>query len=172
MCRPIEGDDYLTMGLLPPTYEMLFKRTNILLGEYIPKGKLEEAFNEAWSNYSVKGIYFGLDKNFLTTQCGHYLIYGSELLCGIATKLMCRNKLKLHGKPAVITAKIPVDLISDGILQELLQQISCNFGDCSYIDFGFRVTEPLTPEYIEKIEYPTIIPDPLNCGAEYYYKGN
>ncbi len=171
MCRPLDLSEYQTAGIIPPTRERMYKSTLTLLGQYVSEHDLKKAFDSHWNDYYAKGVYFGLDKNFLVRECGHYLIYGSEFVCGIAGEFWCQEKLKSFGKPTIIVAKIPIKLISDSIVQELIEKIACDFDDCKTVDFGFRITESLKPQYIEEFEFPTRIPDPLHNNLNYTYIG-
>lgn len=168
-CRPLYLCDYEKNGLQVPNKKRLSILTHELLGKYVDEKELNNLIETHWEAYPAKGIYFALDKNMLLNQCGHYMIYGSEFICGIAAQCFCQPKLKQSGIPTIISVNVPTTLISDFTIQELIDRVQTDFDGMKTIDFGFRITENLSAKHIVKIEHPHKIADPLNGYLPYYY---
>ncbi|GFI04224.1 hypothetical protein IMSAGC005_03076 [Lachnospiraceae bacterium] len=168
-CRPLRISDYTENGLQILNKKRLFRLTHELLGKYVEEKELNNIIETRWDRYPAKGIYFALDKNELLNQCGHYMIYGSEFVCGIAAQCFCQPKLKQRGIPTIISANVPTALISDFTIQELVDKVQTHFYGAKTVDFGFRITQNLSAKHIVKIEHPHKIADPLNGYLSYYY---
>src|ERR1051326_7660232 len=129
--RPFDVQTFYSEGLRLADHEKLTARASeIYLSGAFPE--IDEAlFNKAVSGLS--GIdhglsYLYLDRDGLIEHCGHYLIYGSEHICGIAAGLMrerrsdfpdYRQVLKRFGRPAIIRFSVPVGKLDDSDLDEL-----------------------------------------------------
>ena len=169
-CRPVDVESYYEDGLLPPEKERLSEHAVYTLSnDRHSKEKIEALFNKAWDNYYAKGLYFCLCKNELLDYCGHYLIYGSELICGIGRKLGLDTTLKSKGTPTLFSVDVPIHLIDENIILELRGKVrdSRRYKTPPSIDFGFRVTQRLFPDCIVACDHPQKIHDPLNWGSYY-----
>ena len=121
--------------------------------------------------------YLYLDRDGLIEHCGHYLIYGSEHICGIAAGLMrerrsdfpdYRQVLKRFGRPAIIRFSVPVGKLDDSDLDELARDALLPVTPRLRagrkppdVNFTFTVSNPLPASCVVGHEYPTTIPDPL-----------
>lgn len=166
-CKPLRMDEYLEKGLLMPEEERMRDLTIRLLGKWVEREKLEEAFKKNWASYPAKGIYFNVNKRLLLEECGHYLIYGSELVTGIAAGFWRREELMAYGTPTIFTALVPTEMLSDETVKELIDCVRGSFHHSPLADFGFRITENLPAKYLVKVEHPPRIRNPL-LGGTYY----
>src|SRR5205085_5151702 len=79
---------------------------------------LDEAMARVGTDTRVGRVYFELDEQLLVEDCGHYLLYGSEYILGIAAELESgqdrdyRQLLKGMGKPTIFVCDVPWRLIS------------------------------------------------------------
>lgn len=160
-CRPLCISIYKKHGLLLPSKERLSAMLYELIGEHVERNKLNELINQRWDEYAEKGIYFALDKNTLLDQCGHYMIYGSEFVSSIANYFHCRAMLKQCGTPTIFTVNVPTKFISDCVIQELIEMIKKDFYEDEFVDFAFKITQPLSYQYVVKTEHPNAVKDPF-----------
>ncbi len=179
-CRPADVSSYLENGIMPLRIQSAIEFARRVFISESPEPVTEEVFNIAVNEVKIdtrEGIsYFGIDDRTLIRDCGHYLLYGSEYVCGIAARLTrfqfgaydYRQLLKNYGIPTVFTCNIPFSLIPEETILELSRKIVCHlFGPESEepfireIDFSIWISCPLPPEYIIGYYRPTKIRDPL-----------
>jgi len=175
-CRPLDISSYYQDGLLLPSKEVLLERTLYLLkSEKHSKEILIKYYDEAWETYNPKStigiMYLGISKEFLIEHCGHYLIYGSELICSIARKLCIEDVLKKQGKPTIFSIDIPISYINDSDVSELEMCIKKNkrYKKPDSIEFGIFVKHSISPDLIVTHEHPSKIHDPFNWGTYYRF---
>jgi len=173
-CRPLDVNSYYTDGLLLPSKEELLHRTLYLLhNANYSEDILVERFNEVWEAYHseatvITTIYFGICKEFLVEQCGHYLIYGSELICAVARRLHIESVLKKQGKPTIFSIDIPMSQIDEQTVSALKARMKENrrYKKPS-IDFSIFINHPLPSDLIVSHEHPHRVPDPFYWGTYY-----
>src|SRR5437867_4360730 len=89
-CRPVDVSDYYRQGLRLGDRQALTQmaRTVFLSGEFpeIDEARFEVALKRL-SGIDNGVAFVMLDDRYLLQRCGHYLIYGSEHMCGIAAQL-------------------------------------------------------------------------------------
>jgi len=170
--RPISIESYYNSGFLPPDVnEMLKKTLSILGGNGILENQIVSMFYEMWNNYPDKGIYFTLSKKELLEKCGHYLIYGSELICSIARQFGLDAVIKSQGTPTLFTVDIPINQIdfTTGDIELLYLYVEEN-NSCTTppaVNYGFPVYGLIEQNLIMAHEHPKKIHDPLNWGTYY-----
>jgi len=179
-CRPPDVRSYLKNGIMPLRIQSAIEFARRVFVFESTQPVTEEVFNSAVNEVETDtrdGIsYFGIDDRTLLRDGGHYLLYGSEYVCGIAATLTrfqfgaydYRQLLKNYGIPTVFTCNIPFQLIREGTLLELSRVIICDlFGPESEdpfvreIDFTISISSPLGPQYIAGYYHPTRIHDPF-----------
>lgn len=96
-CRPIDIKEYLENGIHTfSKAEAYIKVKERLRRIGINEKKIEKVFNEHWENdiHHFNKICVNISKAELLNESGHYLVYGSEFICGMAVDLFCQQKLK------------------------------------------------------------------------------
>lgn len=181
-CRPSDIQSYYEIGIktldvaeMNARFRELFLDNPIFA--QITEAHIKAAEESMASSYKRHDyVYFGMDARFLINYCGHYLIYGSEYLGGLATFLQqqvdhdFKAELRKFGVPTIFKVKMPVTAFSGSELRELaseaLRNWACNIAHnrtYSYkLDFGKEVDYGLTPDHIIGHYHPDKIPDPLN----------
>lgn len=172
-CRPIEAKLYLKEGLKISNYSQLMDRfvENIqrYCGIKIEKKYIESARNE-FGHFHDKRLFVVLDDENLLYWAGHYAIYGSEYLVGVANHieshsgLIGKDCLKSFGVPTVYEILLDINDITVQNLSSLVNEINnAIFNDeQSYsIDFTFELYKPLASECLIGCYHPTEIRDPL-----------
>lgn len=107
------------------------------------------------------------NKNELINYCGHYLIYGSEFICGMAAEPALPGKFK-KGIPTIFHCDIPIEKIPSDYLEDLNAKVQTGDG----YNCGFKIIGSISKDEIVKCEYPTKILDPLNGYIPYYCHQN
>ncbi|OJV10103.1 MAG: hypothetical protein BGO12_13665 [Verrucomicrobia bacterium 61-8] len=115
---------------------------------------------------------------------GHYLIYGSEHICGIGASMVrqvgfdCRQILKLHGTPTVFRVDLPRDLIAESQLRDLAADLVESCWDerkrerPPRIDWSWIMDKEIPGVYVLDHVHPELIPDPLMRYIPYRYRDN
>lgn len=115
---------------------------------------------------------------------GHYLIYGSEYLCGIATTLFAatgidyHRRLRRRGTPTIVVAALPTAEIpmheriqfAAILCDELAAVPSHRRTGTRLVDFTFSRTAALPASCIYSCYHPNDIPDPLNGDRRYRWR--
>ncbi len=117
--RPLDVQTYYDRGLelLDPMPATQRAREIFLSGQFpeIDEAMLDAAIDRVGFKLRGGRVYFETGKNFLEEHCGHYLLYGSEFLCGVAANLPghkdYRQVLKGFGQPTVFVCDVPLDYI-------------------------------------------------------------
>ncbi len=166
-CRPISIDNYYQNGIKPIEKEFA-KREAIfrLCDQWITEEKVIDRFNKSWDalKHPHKSVWLTYSENEFFDVSGHYLIYGSEFLCGMAAQLFCQPNLKRLGIPTIFHCDIPLQNIPEAYLSGINQQICMR--DSSG---GFRVYGEVLAEEIVGHSHPKTIFDPLTSST-YCYK--
>lgn len=128
--------------------------------------------------------FVSLDPAGFLEYAGHYLIYGSEYLCGLAANLNnangrdYRQVLKRLGIPTVFCLRLPFDAISESdfknfahVVHEQLPRARRRLS-VPEIDFTFRLRQPLPPECVLEHFHPKRVMDPLLGMIPYHYAGD
>lgn len=174
--RPIDVDTYYRQGILLADHVNLTATAHRIFrsGEFpeLDEAAFEIAV-EQLSGIDNSRIYTGLDDRHLLEHCGHYLIYGSEHVCGIAAALSrnhvrdYRQILKRSGRPTMFRISLPFHMVADSDLLELgalllewARRIRAGRRP-SKINFTFTLRASLPPSCIIGHEHPEIIKDPL-----------
>ncbi|MFC3801018.1 hypothetical protein [Cohnella sp. GCM10012308] len=161
-CRPTSVESYYQNGIIPIEKEFAKQDAIIrLCNEQVSVSKVLSTFETAWSTLppSDKSVWLTFSQEELINFCGHYLIYGSEFLCGIAAQLFCQHNLKKVGTPTIFFCDIPLSNIPVNYLSDIEQKFRRR--DASG---GFRVNNKVLPKEIVGHSHPTSIPDPINGG--------
>ena len=180
-CRPVDVKSYYRDGIAPCEEMRKIQidrfRSIFLNGEY-------PELTEEMLQKSVKmthnpdiGSYFVLDDNFMIEGHGHYLIYGSEYLCGLVSNLPVENiekyrsVLRKIGKPTILEIDLPniIDLAPDErirkilerILGEWMHNIAYDETRAGIFNLPWGVPKTLPPEYICSHFSPREIRDSL-----------
>lgn len=169
-CRPVCIDDYQKLGIKPIERNLALKEAvSRLCDKRITKGMVKELFEKEWEKFhSVhKAVWFTFSKFHLLDDCGHYLIYGSEFICGMAARLYCQNNLREIGWPTIFGCDLPLKNIPSWFLSDIQKKVLT--GDNGG---GFKVIGEVPSEEIVEISYPDQIPDPLRHNVPYKYQPN
>lgn len=166
-CRPISIDDYYQKGIKP--IEKEFARHEAILrlcDRWITAEKVIDRFNESWNDltHPHKSVWLTYSEKEFLNGSGHYLIYGSEFLCGIASQLFCQPNLKRVGIPTIFHCNIPLENIPETYLSDINEKIHRR--DSSG---GFRVYGEVLANEIVGYSQPKTIFDPLTSSI-YCYK--
>ncbi|AGA68903.1 hypothetical protein Desdi_1400 [Desulfitobacterium dichloroeliminans LMG P-21439] len=165
-CRVLNLDDYYENGIVPINKNETLRRALYLLkNDRISENEIVKVFNSHWMRLTEthKYVWFTLTKSELIDYCGHYLIYGSEFICGIAAELRCQDSLK-KGIPTIFHCDIPIEKIPSGYLEDLNDRIKTGDG----YNCGFKVIGAISKDEVVKCEHPRKILDPLNGYMPYY----
>jgi hypothetical protein len=175
-CRPLNVDAYYSEGLKPSNLDLLndFARRIFLSGEFPEISETNFSSTvQSMTRLDQGKAYVVLDEQELIQSCGHYMIYGSEHLCGIAASLSrgisqdYRQVLKRFGIPTVFKIAIPTREINQSDLEELAEEIRENFWDLRteltppLLNWTFTLETPVPPRQILDHNHPAEIPDPL-----------
>jgi hypothetical protein len=127
--------------------------------------------------------FVSLDPRGFVDGAGHYLIYGSEYLCGIAAGLSqrtgrdYRQVLKEFGVPTIFRMRLPFEWISERDLEQFVQVLydwipamRLRRG-VPIVDFTFRLRRALPADCVLSHTHPRRIVDPLLGMTTYEYVG-
>jgi hypothetical protein len=188
-CRPTEIELYHGNGLRPSDLQQLNEvaRRLFLKGQFPEidetgfEWAVELASKSASSANDEGKIFLAIDDENLIQHCGHYLIYGSEYICGIAAKL-CRKYggdyrqiLKRFGIPTVFGVSLPIDDVGDQGVQSLARHLSRIIWESRaqptppMFDWTFTIKRALHPDEMLGHYHPVQIPDPLLGYTPYRY---
>jgi hypothetical protein len=120
-------------------------------------------------------LYVALDDRHFWQGAGHYLIYGSEYLCGIAAQLHvlkgCDYQwyLREHGIPTLFVCRLPIAQIqwsdriqlAEALAHEIAADPQMESAEAGVIDFTFVLRSQLPPNAIVTHYHPRSVPDPL-----------
>lgn len=182
--RPADVMSYYRQGLMLNNRAALRARAReiFLSGEFpeLTEADLAAADAES-SSIDDDQAFVSLDDAHLVTAAGHYLIYGSEFLCGIAAALGgphgrdYRQVLKRFGVPTVFRLRLPFVAVSKGDFAAFVDAVHHRLSqprddrDVPGIDFTFRLRQPLPRECVLGHFHPHRIVDPLLGMTPYCY---
>lgn len=110
-CRPTNIEDYLENGIHDFTKEEAYNiAKDKLIQCGIDEDRIKEVFKEAWDEPGspFNQICANISKDELMNESGHYLVYGSEFICGMAARLFCQNELKKIGIPTIFVCDVDI----------------------------------------------------------------
>lgn len=169
-CRPININDYIENGIHTFSKEDAWKivRERLMLCG-IKEEKIKETFELCWDEklHHFDKICVGISKQELLTHSGHYLVYGSEFICGMAAQLFCQNRLKRIGVPTLLVCDIDICKFSTDALEAIE---SGGLYDGTWDGGAFLNNNIDASEIIDYI-HPKKMFDPL-IWQEYRYIGN
>jgi hypothetical protein len=174
--RPRDVDSYYKEGLKlgSQAAQLEWAAEVFLSGEFpeITREDLKAAGGGLGLNEDGQA-FVSLDARGYLSGAGHYLIYGSEHVCGIAASLTrrfgrdYRQVLKRFGTPTIFECRLPFELVSSGDLDQFLEvavaqePTSRRKRHLPEVDFTFRLRFPLPPECVLAHKHPSTILDPL-----------
>lgn len=166
-CRPLNIDNYYDNGIVPINKEQaLIQALYLLRDEWVDQDEIIKVFISHWSNLEEvhKHVWLTLTRKELIDSCGHYLIYGSEFICGMAAELGCQRNLRKKGTPTIFHCDVPIEKIPSDYLEDINKQVQIGDGD----NCGFKAIGMISKNDIIKCEHPSKILDPLNGFLPYY----
>ena len=113
-CRQTNIDEYLQNGIHDFNRQEAYNITKSRLIQCgIDEQTIIEMFNEHWDKYPhhFNKICVSISKDELLDKSGHYLVYGSEFINGIAAQLFCQHKLKQIGVPTIFVCDVEISII-------------------------------------------------------------
>lgn len=180
-CSPLDTATYYDQGikrLNQSEYNQIAKE-HFLSGNFpeIQESDLLAAIEDMETDNREGLVFFEAHEKMLLQCCGHYMLYGSEYLLGIAATLSKRDgidyrrTLKQRGTPTVFVCDIPFKFIgfdtilelSGSIIETLFERIldpdykHPQPGNC----FGFPICHDLPPKYIVDHYHPDYVHDPI-----------
>jgi hypothetical protein len=117
-------------------------------------------------------VYLALDERHLLERCGHYLVYGSEALAGVAAQLHrhlgwnVQVLLLQTGTPTIFAFDVPCSALSAEDLDELARNIVGELeyppdGEPSMKDFTVAPRRRLPPSLIVRHYSVCRVHDPV-----------
>ncbi|WP_225340440.1 hypothetical protein [Lysinibacillus capsici] len=164
-CRPLDIHTYYSQGIQMINKERLLHETLFRLKDtFVAKKRIIEVFEKHWQSETIeeKSIWFTSSMKELLLTAGHYMIYGSEFIQGIAADLTIHQLLKNHGIPTIFSIDVPIETIPTEYLKCLEDNIQNK--DTSG---GFKSTSPISKNNVIAHFHPLKIVDWHNNG-EYY----
>ncbi len=183
-CHGTRTDDvcgFYRHGLLPLDPHQVAERTKQVLQATHPDLDdrwFEEAVHSVGTRLDAGQVFLEANEEDLIATSGHYMLYGSEYGVAIAAalggigRIDYRQALKTTGRPTIFVCDIPLDLLSQHIIEELaanvaviafrqlVRHVDC-FSDDRETMFGFPINQALPPSAIVGHYHPRNIPDPL-----------
>ncbi len=184
-CRPDDIASYLTHGLRP-----LSRRTTIETArrQFLGKGQppvteaaLTEALERILRDRANGRVYVAIDERHLLRYCGHYMVYGSEALAGVAASLTrqlgwnVQPLLLTAGAPTVFVLNVPCSFIPSVTLVELTDAVVGELGHAadsepSDLDFALVLNRKLLPSSIVRYYSVIRVHDPIRW-QEHVHRG-
>jgi hypothetical protein len=135
---------------------------------------LREALEEVVGSRTDGRVYVGIDDRELVESCGHYLMFGSEALAGVAASLTQQLGWNVQallvevGTPSVVVVDVPCTRISDATLEELSNTTigeleGESVPESSVIDFTIVVERGLPKSAVVSCYSVPHIPDADTC---------
>lgn len=164
-CRTSNIESYIKEGIHSFNRKQAYKIVRDTLFQCgIEEKEILKCFNEKWNDYTehYNNVCVNISKEDMLYLSGHYLVYGSEFICGMSADLFCQYKLKKIGKPTLLECHIDKRKFS----RSTLQAIEDNGIKYGCWDGGIYLLDDVSPDEIIEITYPREIYDPL---LGYYY---
>lgn len=108
-CRTSDIESYIKKGIHSFSRKQAYKIVHDTLIQCgIEEKEILKCFNVKWNSdiHHFNTICVSISKEELLNLSGHYLIYGSEFICGMAADLFCQHKLRQIGIPTLIECHI------------------------------------------------------------------
>ncbi|WP_024348125.1 hypothetical protein [Lacrimispora indolis] len=159
-CRTLNIDSYIREGVHCFTKKEAYKEIlEILLQCNISEKDILKCFNDHWNSGSdhFNCVYVNISKEELLNESGHYLVYGSEFVCGMASDLFCQHRLKRIGIPTLIECNIAIEKIP-GEVRDFIEK---NRYEDGAWDGGICLNSEIEPGEIVECIQPKKIYDPL-----------
>ena len=134
---------------------------------------LEAAIAAMSADIDDHQLFVAIDDRGFLVDSGHYLIYGSEFLCGVAAHLTSarsrdfRQLLKQYGRPTLFRLALEISRLSREVEEELgpyllseLRRVRRRSRPRT-IDFTIALKAAIGPEHVLSHMHPVEIPDPL-----------
>lgn len=185
-CRPSSLESYHRDGLVVLNCERLAKLAYEVLGGSIPLPELERRARFADLETRADRVYFCADADYLVSECGHYLLQGSEALnCLWDTTNPddsrwfdeCQQRSRSHGIPTVFVCDVPIDSMERCYRSELgrtLLTLHLQLASSKPVlqedwsrNWGYAISRDLPASHIKSHFHPASIPDPLRPPAIY-----
>jgi hypothetical protein len=183
-CRPTNLESYYTEGFKIANIDELNEIARAMLHASQYPEITEAIFDEAIagaSRYHDKHLFFVIDEREIS---GHYLIYGSEHIAGIAALIHraagidCKYILKRSGTPTVFRIALSRALIPNKLIEALASDIRAIVWDerrregPPRFDWSFILREPVPYGHVIDHVHPESIPDPHMRNYPYRYREN
>lgn len=178
-CCPTDVSCYYEKGLIPlcrADAHEIFK-TTLLSNENldVTENDIDKVIEMAPDLAEESKVWFNLDNRTLLDYCGHYLLYGSEYIVGLAAKLSshssfdCRQYFKNRGTPTMFVCDLSWEIIREATAQYLIRRVIFEYfrsvQEQSYtvgtIDFGFSISSVVPSQMITSHYHPPAVFDPL-----------
>jgi len=180
-CSPSDTSSYYKQGirrLNPQEYNQIAKE-HFLSGKFpeLQESDLLAAIEDLKTDNREGLVFFEAHEQMLVQCCGHYMLYGSEYLLGLAATLSRRDRpdyrrsLKGKGTPTVFVCDVPLKFICFDTILELsgclIEVLFEKFLDSDYKHpqpgncFGFPIRYDLPPEFIVGHYHPEYVHDPI-----------
>lgn len=177
--RPVDVASYYTDGIrIMDPYEAEQRARDVFLSGKFPELNADDVARaiEKVPRYLEEGrAYFEASRRELEKFCGHYMLYGSEFVTGVAAGLRgprdYRQALKEIGTPTVFTCDVPLSMLTFSCLKDfagttiasIFEQIlepqyrhpPAGQGSC------LTIRQTLPPEFIVGHHTPEALRDPL-----------
>lgn len=131
--RPVQNKSYYENGIQKVSaIELNKKFRSLFLNDDHPevtKQHIQDAINKMSNFHFPNGLYVSLDDREFLKYSGHYLIYGSEYITGLAANLDTnkpidyRKYLRSIGKPTIFIIKLPIGMVDDVYLRCLYSSL-------------------------------------------------
>lgn len=138
-CRPADVRPYYAHGIAPLDCDAADGAARALFHaaaypELDPTA-IDEAIADVGRDLRAGRVWFCLDARALVRECGHYLVYGSEYLCGVGASLIAiqrrrgrrardyRDALKAGTTPTLFACDLPWGEMRDVLRRELAETL-------------------------------------------------
>jgi len=186
-CRPLDVTTYYQRGLLTGNISDLNRRGEELFYTpefpFVTRQIMDDALRSIPDIDDGK-LFVVLDEIDFVNDSAHYMIYGSEHLCGVGASLMratgrdFRQILKRHGKPTLVRIALPQTLVDDDQVLDLARHLCSDLWDLRKKDappcysWSFILRDSLPSHCIMDHIHPNRIPDPLLQYIRYDYESD
>jgi hypothetical protein len=184
-CRTIDTKPYYQSGLLLADHDQLTTAARkIFVTPEFPEitQSLFDSITSRIPRGDDRKTYVVLDDQELICCSGHYLIYGSEHICGIAARLGengqrdYRQILKRFGIPTIFKLELPFPIIPAQQIERFAAYLSESWEDLvgskspKRLPWSFIFDFPIPAHCVVSHSHVESIPDPLLRRLPYRYK--